>query len=285
MTDRALRSAERNKDKSPEEKAKWLTARLRAGEECGTTVTKRTDYVLVENATVLVSKRLFGKLHEVTPESTAMQTDLAARGEWPSGVRVLVSPLLPFETTEHPDPCPHCAGLTLQQRVELAALMGDPGALIAMGYDDLSQDGHVFCCLVCGPNVWCDGPDLIDTKDPKHSLVSEIRKLPQLVQVRASWAAGMACVKTCLHGEEDPLCCSACVAAIRALEDAKAWLDCPCEEHESVWYRESDHLDLSDWLPHPDDSLGDLTYAARYVGEETVSKAICKELVAWTLTK
>lgn len=286
MSDATLRELERLAPNSPQDKAAWLRERLRSGEVCRECQGHGAAGIEWRDTTELEAQ--FGRpaAQGVTGGSRWGYQHIAEHPSDDPHQRVIQSLKGHKEAGLFVRDCP-CAGLTLQQRIELAAYCGDEAARAVTG-NCTGYDGayHQDCCYYVVPLA---------------ALAKGLSRWGKLVQVRAAWAAGMACVKTCLHGEEDPLRCSACVAAIRALNAAKAWLDCPCEGHSSyeraVEQRTYDDArgewSIPFWATSPvratwSTNAGDayevgIKSAARYLDERTVCKAICEELTRWAL--
>ena len=210
--------------------------------------------------------------------------------------------------------CSSCAGLSLQQRVELAAYCGDEVSRLVVGV--------IYPCKLCSGSGWCwlastAGNAYRMQAGPRPALHHEKWSEPIRVacQCFKDWLSGLsrwgrpvlvraacAAARVALHVWEgtrgaarpDAGGWAADMAPRRAIEAAEAWLACPCEEHLAVWapFRSlGAYPDLPEWVPRSFDTRSDraqnplarVQSAARLTGEQPVREAIQRALVEWAL--
>lgn len=272
--DTRLRAAEREaqREPSPEASAAVLRERLRAGEACAR-CGGEGDLAYAGGSAPLLPLRMF------------------ATGAAPPRARMATVP------------CPACAGLSLRQRVELAAYAGDAGARLVLGRRVPGRGGPAPHDLV----AWA-----MFVADSLPVWTRGLARWGAPVQVRAALAAArVAQVVGCY--EHRPDCTrTRCAPILRALDACAAWLTEPTEERRVAAARAlidarptAGALERA-WLPcvprGPGGGWGVETVgvwpstadtgewneravplAARVAGEAPVRAAVSAELVAWAL--
>jgi hypothetical protein len=160
------------------------------------------------------------------------------------------------------------AGAITQDRLELAAYAGHPGARVALGGQPVS--------------VVTKDQTITSEPDSFNDWVVGFNRWPHDVRVRMNLAAAkVACAAAFSgrHSEADHLA----VAAFRAIE---AWLVCPCDEHVNKWINTWDDAweeHHSDWIPPPWEGHVWVIIAARVAGEQEVRARILRDVGRWAL--
>jgi len=175
-----------------------------------------------------------------------------------------------------PSICPHCAGLTLRERVELAAYCGSEGAWIAADCDSSGGTVRAF-------SAW----HFCHAKAKGASFRDFVRGLArwgQHVMVRAACAAAQKAWMTwwpTMGGILDEV---TKIPADRALEAAEAYRDDPSEANLEAWANATPVMDMPLWVPRPGQRRDrEIINAAILAGEKPIREAICKALATWSL--
>lgn len=184
-------------------------------------------------------------------------------------------------------PCPRCAGLSLRERVELAAFCGDGSAR------EIEEGSEKWWELIDNQPLTIF---LGSTHKNQFGKAIGLERWGQLVMVRAAVAAARRVLRRWMnrHGQyayEGNRTLYDCERdAICAIEAAEAWCDCPCKKHQEVWRLASiEAMRATDtvlWLPRATQRSHDvdaIQAAVQLFDEATIRAAICKALIKWAL--
>lgn len=189
-------------------------------------------------------------------------------------------------------PCPRCAGLSLQQRIELAAFCGSEVARLVVGSRLWEKDGkwhdddpQAGCRSYGGIHV---PGELCEDRSFESFLRDGLSRWGDHVMLRAAIAAGWHC-----WDYADPAFGGGSDDARLALEAATAYRDCPCEEHREAWRWANVKAGLGTnlvWLPYAEAGgnaastrVQTIIFCSSLVGEQPVREAICADLINWSL--
>lgn len=199
------------------------------------------------------------------------------------------------------------AGTLSQERLELAAYVGDAdarAALVAFEDDPDVDGGHPTACIPCrafdgrnyvilrGSEWHClkhahEHPDLALWVRGLSRWGSEVLVTAAVAAARQAlpvWASQSGC-ELCASSHSHIVCGHA-TRARRAVEAVEAWIACPCEQHWTE--RHEAYVDAGHraWLPAPGDDRAheSVQHAARIAGEPAVRQAIRTALVQWALS-
>ena len=171
-------------------------------------------------------------------------------------------------------------GTLTQERVELAAYVGDEAARLVAGCACASAgDEYAWAC-------WCDHGLALAPWARGLSRWGEAACVRVVVAAgRVAWSSSCRCLthNTALHSGQ-------CSAHFGALDAAQAWIDCPCEEHRALWI-EARALIQRVWVAGPADGHTPIVWlpltlkaCADLSSESDVRTAIRDSLVTWALT-
>lgn len=293
--DTRLQTLARNAHLSPADKAPWLKQRLRSSEGCGRCTERFEDmaYEIPEGELCCcgdldihhgstLDSYTHSPVHACSYYGVDCECDITIRIETR---KVRITGL-----DRKLSACPCCAGLTLHERIELAAYCGDEASRLVTGWE-------------LGDRVRVAGAWHFAPEGSLRDFAKGLARWGQLVCVRAAWAAGLACAhdantyrdwcRQCgsRHPATTAWGCRGCedlVAPRKALDAVKTWLDCPCTSCKPAWHNSMrNHVWLDyQWIPHPEDKGNQfdvIRVAAQHIGEEAVRRAVSTELIRWAL--